>query len=105
MGMDMMMDPKHQLLLAICEEYNKATPNISSISAWSLHMNQDVFHWALIKLDNEGLIHEYFNGFGNAMIKAGYIEGVLPTREGLEYAEKLMTGGETDGESPEGESD
>jgi len=66
------MEPKHQLLLAICEEYENATPNVSSISAWSLNMNQDVF-----------------NGFGNAMIKAGYIEGALPTKEGLELAKKL----------------
>ena len=88
--MDTMLDPKHQLLFALCDEYKKPIPDFSSVTAQNLGMDIDVFSWALRKLQNEGLI----NGLKEVPTWLFPLHdipwSILPSRDGLLYAEKLI---------------
>ncbi|MEK3658156.1 hypothetical protein NSQ29_01175 [Paenibacillus sp. FSL F4-0236] len=85
------LDSKQKVLLAFYTEYQKDIPHINKITYELLEMEKSVFHIAIIKLQNEGLIH------GAGITKGSRIEldraeyrNALPTSEGLEYVETKL---------------
>lgn len=84
----MELDAKQQVLIAFYTEYQKDLPGIKTISPETLNMEYEVFNNAVLKLQNEELIH-------GATIKNGSkvhasIRNALPTSKGLDYVESKL---------------
>lgn len=84
-------DTKLQVLLAIYIEYQKDLPKMENITNTALNMDIDVFHVALQKLENEGLIHglSVLAADNNAFY---HIEtkNMKLTRDGIAYIEQTF---------------
>lgn len=93
------VDIKTQVLLAVYAEYQEDIPNMDNVSFDALGMDSTAFRAALIKLQNEGLISGLIIQPPNET-RADRVRGLikthmLPTREGLEEAERFIRTGET----------
>ena len=86
------LDEKHAVLFGIYAEYQKALPDMASLSFTTLDMDQRVFNVALVKLQNEGLIDGLvtFPPGTRMEPKAVALDSVMPTRCGLEYVERRL---------------
>ena len=86
------LDEKHAVLFAIYAEYQKAIPDMASLSFATLDMDRRVFNIALLKLQNEGLIDGLSTFLAHARMepKAVSLDSVMPTRLGIEYVEQRL---------------
>lgn len=110
------IDAKQKVLYAFYAEYQKEIPDMTTVTADILQMDKTVFNVALIKLSNEGLISggefqrnptpslkESPNGlsliyreagplkdFNNASYKDINLEGIMLTRDGIEFVENKL---------------
>jgi len=88
------LDIKHQVLFAIYSEYQNDIPDMQKVNFRNLEIDSLAFKVALLKLQNEGLIDGLVTcppGTRLAeKVKALLMEGVMPTREGIEYVERKL---------------
>lgn len=94
------LDTKLQVLLAIYAEYQRDIPEMDRVTYKALDMDSQAFRAALIKLQNEGLISglviEPPNETHANKVRGVIRTNMLPTRAGLDEAEKYITTGNTD---------
>ena len=88
----MELDAKHTVLFAVYSEYQKDIPDMGALTPDLLKLDRRVFNIAFTKLENEGLISGVKTFPPNADIEpsAVSIDGVKPTRYGLEYVERKL---------------
>ena len=94
------LDVKLQVLLAIYAEYQRDIPNMDRVTHEALQVDAQAFRAALIKLQNEGLISGLVIEPPKET-RADRVRGVirthmLPTRAGLDEAEKYIATGQAD---------
>ena len=94
------IDVKLQVLLAIYAEYQRDIPCMDNVTHRTLEIDEQAFRAALIKLQNEGLICGLVIEPPRET-RADRVRGVirthmLPTREGLNEAEKYIATGQAD---------
>lgn len=87
----MKTDTKSQVLLAVYIEYQKDLPKMGNITNTALNMDIDVFHAALQKLENEGMIHglSVFAADNDAFYHVDTANMKL-TRDGIAYIEQTF---------------
>lgn len=87
----MELDSKQKVLVAFYTEYQKDIPNIKSITPELLEMDKATFHIAVLKLQNEELIHGAGISKGSRVeLHRADIRDALPTSKGLEYVESKL---------------
>lgn len=86
------LDTKQKVLVAFYTEYQKDVPNMRSITAESLGIEEEVYIIALQKLDNEGLISDvnFFDAMGSLRPVAVGLDYAMMTPDGLEYVETKL---------------
>ena len=86
------LDEKHAVLFAVYAEYQKAIPDMTSLTFETLDMDRRVFNIAFVKLQNEGLIDGLvtFPPSTRMEPRAVALDSVMPTRYGLEYVERRL---------------
>ena len=88
----MELDSKHTVLFAVYSEYQKDIPDMGSITPDLLKMERRVFNIACMKLENEGFISglKTFPPHADIEPRAVSVDGVKPTRYGIEYVEQKL---------------
>lgn len=88
--MKKVLSAKEKLLIAIFIEYQNDIPNMERLNFKELEIEGDVLHSALIKLQNEGLIHDFKPVTGGGRMISFDKRALMPTKEGLSWAEELL---------------
>lgn len=87
----MEFDAKQKVLLAIYMEYQKDIPDMDSVSAKVLGLENTVFLIALDKLENEGLISGTRFARGGGKVLTAYLSETKMTSYGLNYVEAKLS--------------
>ena len=85
----MKLGTKEQVLLAVYMEYQKDLPKMEQINNTDLNMDIDVFHTALEKLENEGMICGVRRmAADNNRFYCLVLDRMMITREGIGFVEE-----------------
>lgn len=87
---NMEFDAKQKVLLAVYMEYQKDIPNMKSITAKTVGLEEQVYKIAVDKLSNEGLIRDATLTHGGGKIVSAWLDNVKMTPYGLNYVETKL---------------
>lgn len=91
------MNAENRVFLELYTEYNKDIPNMRSINAWNLGMQENIFNYALQKLQDKNIISglKVTRGYDGTILKV-YLDGVRLTENAGEYYNTMICYNNTD---------
>lgn len=91
------MNEENRVFLGLYAEYNKSMPNMRSINAQALGMSENVFNYALQKLQDKNIISglKVTKGYDGTILKV-YLDGVRLTENAGRYYNTMQYHNNTD---------